>query len=262
MKLPRLCLVAGGAIERLKRQGVEPDLDDIIALHELGKRLENPKGQASLCVTGNPVRVGNATLWPLSIGAERWLNGKALDWFDGDSAVSLYAVAFAYAMSKTPEVLQELVTAKQAIEAVNDWANQCGATQDEISDAIEQLLPEEKPPGKNDKVCPECLQAMPPEGPREDPELLPAEPDEPQYFEMIEKLLKYFPGTTYDYWIWTPPAAVSFRLLNAAIMNNAEGVTETANSPHMQATHRFETAVRLIAEKHAKRKERAESEAQ
>jgi len=257
-----LSLVAKEGVFRLRGQGIEPDLDDVAALHELGKRVERNEGAPSLSVLGNPVRAGNCTLWPLTIGAEQWLNGRALPWFEGNGTLEFYACAFAYAMARTPEVLIELVEAKQAAKVVEAWAGDCSATRDELSDALDKLLPEESVPGKEDKFCPECMQDWPPDRPDEDPNLLPPELDQGAYFSLIESLIKTYPGTTMEYWTWTPPQSVAFRLLQASADSDANSNGQVSSGSNMQATHRFETALRSIRDKHLARAKREKVEAE
>lgn len=260
MKLTRISLVAKNGIERLRRQGIEPDLDDIACLHDYGTRLEHPPGAPSLSVLGDPVKVGNVILWPWSIGAERWFRERAQRWFSAIPEMELYAMAFSFAMSRRPEVLVNLIDARAAAEAIRTWILSASATRQELIDAMDKLLPDPPAPGAKEKLCPECHRPDPAADSAEQDALdLPPVLSDPLFQDLIARLMKAFPGTSMEFWTWSTPEALSLRFLAKFVRQlDGESGSEFAASEHMAATHNFETALRMIRDKHLARRKRAE----
>jgi len=260
VRLARLSLTAKNGVDRLRGQGIEPDADDIAAIHELGKRLENPEGLPGLSVLGNPIRAGNCTLWPWSIGAERWYYRRALPWFEDLPEVQLYAIAFSLYYSHKPEVLVDIVDMKEAKKAIQLWASHCGATRNELASAIDKLMPDDiDPPKKEDVFCPECARKMPAEDVDQDEDNLPDDLDETSFMDICEILIKAYPGTTLEDWLWSTPKALSLRFLERHVPQGAQEEVDSAK-PLMRATHRFETGLRMIRDKHLARRAREEKE--
>lgn len=258
MKLSRLSLVAKNGIDRLRAQGIEPDFDDVACLHDLGKRLERPDGSPVLSVLGNPVQAGNVTLWPWSIGAERWYNQRAAPWFRQLPELEFFALVFSHVNARCPEVLVELITAKQAAAAISAWVQTSNASRKELVAAIDQLLPAPECSAKK-RYCPECGERWrDQEDLEEEAAALPPSLDDSTFLDLIGSLVRAFPGTTFDWWTWSSPAALTLRFLNAEIRRNrAQGETDS-RSPLMMATHAFESALRAIKAKHEARKKREE----
>ena len=254
MKLASLSLTAKNGLERLKKEGITPDFDDVITMHDLGKRLENPEGLPGLSVLGNPVTVMGCTLWPWSIGASRWYYNRAVPWFDDLPEIKLYAIAFSHYYSHRPEVLVDLVDAKEAKAAIQAWANVCGATRTQLAEAIGRLAAQEEASASvEEKVCPECNQVIL----EDDKADLPPDLDETAFFDLCSILMKAYPGTDMEYWLWSKPQALSLRFLHSHNEANQED-GQTVNSAQMKATHSFEVGIRMIRDKHLARRKREE----
>ena len=241
MRLAKLSLIAQSGVNRLVATGITPDYDDVIALQELGWALSNPEGLPCVSVLGNPVRVGNCDLWPWSIGSERWYRLRAQDWFGDDNEFLLYSLAFSHAQSREPAILRALTNPKDALAAVEA--------------GLEVFYTEDSVPSQADysRTCPECMQERPDLPTKDDEGQLLDTLDESAYFDVIGRLMAAYGGTTLDYWTWTPPTAVSFRLLSTAL--SADDTTGGGRSA-MAATHKYETGLRFIRDKHLARKRR------
>lgn len=167
MSKPTLSRIAANGLRELRDEhGIEATPDEIVRLHELGKQVENPSAGERLDLIGNPVRCGNAWLWPLSVAASIWYSDRARLWFSGDIRMQELALAFAMAhgrgdplperprrMGLTERLLRRLLdlrdaplhladlrTREDAVAAVSDWASRLGATQAELEAAIEEAL--------------------------------------------------------------------------------------------------------------------------
>ena len=259
MKLSRLSLVAKNGIDRLRAQGIEPDLDDVITLNDLGRSLERPEGLPSLSVLGNPVVAGNAVLWPWSIGAERWYNQRAASWFSCFPDFTILALAYSHAMARNPGFLASIITMEQAKAEIQSWVMTSNATREEIVDALDKLQAAPGPK-KGDVYCPECRQRWHEKEEREEEfSSVPDSLNDSEFFDLLAILVKTFPGTTFEYWTWTTPQALTLRLLSQTIRRESMAGTLDSRSPQMVATHAFETGIRAIRDKHLAAKKRAKA---
>jgi len=256
VKLSRLSLVAKNGLDRLRAQGIEPDLDDVIALNDLGRRLERPEGSPALSVLGNPVTAGNAVLWPCTIGAERWYRQRAEPWFSKLRDYQTFALAYSHAMSMNPGFLASIITMEQAKQEIQAWVMACNATKEEIVDALDKLIPSHDPK-KGEVYCPECRQRWYEKEERdEEYHDAPDSLNDSEFFDLLAILIKTFPGTTFEYWTWSTPQALTLRLLSQTIRRESMAGTVDNRSPQMMATHAFEVGIRAIRDKHLARRKR------
>ena len=245
MKLAKLSMIARNGIERLEKQGIHPDHDDIVSLHVLGCRLEHPDGQTGLSVLGNPVMAGSAILWPWSIGAERWFHDRACVWFEGNGDMEFFALCYSHAMAKQPNVMQGLLTRQDAIRAIQLWVQGCDATRNELTAALEILIPDRKPSNKV-RTCPTCNQYIH----EEVDDSVPPDLDDGVFFDLCARLMKCFPGTTMDYWLWSTPQALTMRYLERHARGEMAMGNNVERDAQMMATNAFEIAMRMIRDKH------------
>jgi len=164
---PQLSRIAEAGIQELRRDhGIEPTLDEIIWLHELGKAQE-AAGRIDGILEG-PAQAGNAFLWPMTIMAAQWFRNNANKWFGTSPLFTMYALAFALAHGRgqalpdttkrswserivrrmldirDQRTLADLQDRVEAIDAINAWINTAGATKPEIEAAIDFLLPKQE----------------------------------------------------------------------------------------------------------------------
>ena len=135
---PTLSWVAQKAIAELRNLAVEPTLDEVLWLHELGLKVENPAGRGPGLAAGFPVRCGAVLLWPLTIGAGQWFSDVALPIF-GQSTQSFLCLAYAHAHARRPDVLEELTTRKTIWQAVRRWCRAMTLTPRELEICMARL---------------------------------------------------------------------------------------------------------------------------
>lgn len=179
MPKPKLSLVAQAGISELRRDhGIEPTLDEIIWLHELGKAQE-AAGRIDGIIDG-PAQAGNAFLWPLTVMGAQWYRNYADRWFAQSHLYGFYAYAFALAHGRglpipdtakrgwaekivrrvldirEKRTLADLQDRQECIEAITLWAGSTGATRKELEAAVDFVMPksEEQPKDEDDTIPP------------------------------------------------------------------------------------------------------------
>jgi hypothetical protein len=160
---PKLSLVAEAGIQELRRDhGIEPTLDEIIWLHELGKAQE-AAGRIDGILEA-PAQAGDVFLWPITIMAAQWWRNYALPWFGTSPLFSSYALAFALAHGRgltipdttrrgwaeriirqlfdirETRTLADLIDRRVAAKAIEQWASNSHATQQELEFAVDYVL--------------------------------------------------------------------------------------------------------------------------
>lgn len=164
---PRLSRTAQQTIRELRTDyGVEPTLDEILWLHELGKRVENPIAGENLDNQPVPVKAGNVYLWPFTAMSSMWFNERASKWFEDENyRFQTYALAFALAHGRgdsipdrkkrgwferllrhvldihETETLRALTDRTDAYRCIKYWASGLNCNIRELEAAIDYLLP-------------------------------------------------------------------------------------------------------------------------
>lgn len=173
LKKPNLNRTAQSHVNELRNDyGIDPTLDEILWLHELGKRVENPIGE--VVRSGIPVKAGNVYLWPMTIMASAWFNDKAVVWFRGSDHILRYCLAFALVYgrgkplppprrpwfsrffndAKQPMLLSDLVDRDQAYHVVKRWAAGLQCRVAEMDAAIDAVLDDPGCEDENDDETP------------------------------------------------------------------------------------------------------------
>jgi hypothetical protein len=143
MEQPSLSPTAANAVKELRKDyDIEPTLDEVVWLHEAGKRVEDPTYER-LDRLGIPVRAGNAWLWPMTIMGAIWYNEQALKWFWYSDKFLFYCLAFAMAHGRGLEIegvgaLRSLVDRSTAHLAVKRWSAGLGCTRRELEAAVDE----------------------------------------------------------------------------------------------------------------------------
>jgi len=164
---PQLCKTAKNEIRDLRQDyGVELTIEEILWLHELGKKLESPSGDDRRFAIGMPAKAGNVYLWPFTVGASIWWQDCGIPWF-GESGeyFGSYSLAFCLAHARGAEtpirsidgwverivrkaagesnqsVLADLTDRVKAKKAIRNWALNIGCTFRELREAIEEVIP-------------------------------------------------------------------------------------------------------------------------
>ena len=133
--------VSKAEITSLRSDGIEPTLDDIAQLIALGREVEARDGFCA-SVFDVPVMCRDAELYPITLQAERWL--AKVRPIMGDSAY-LHSIGYACAVGRNPCAFRSVSTAKNAIDAVEAWANEYPVGREELADAIAHCLEADDP---------------------------------------------------------------------------------------------------------------------
>lgn len=161
---PRLSRNGANKIRELRALAIEPTDDELVLLHELGKRVDNPSDSERLDLIGRPVKAGNVWLWPLTVMSSIWYADRALPWFERNPLQCSYALAFALAhgrglpvpdLTKRPwsesiarrltgiqdgRVLSDIADPHEAAALVARWAQRLECTREELEAAMDAVL--------------------------------------------------------------------------------------------------------------------------
>jgi len=127
----------------LRQDGIEPTLDELAELIELGRRVHEPPGRTNPLASRAHIRVGVSDLMlpPLSAQAMFWLDGNSEKFATLGAAMVCYAAA----NGRRECAFDELVTWRDIVARVRGWAACQTATNDELQDAAEILMGEREP---------------------------------------------------------------------------------------------------------------------
>lgn len=136
------------ALQKLDSENIICTPDEILWLHqEAEKATRLTPSDAPLLDL--PIIVGNAWLWPLTLGANAWLDNYARPlWgghaasraFPGSERLQILCYAFAMAHSRRPEIFLPLTRPGKIIWRVCYWASGLGVTVRELSAVVDRLL--------------------------------------------------------------------------------------------------------------------------
>ena len=192
-------LAAQHVKELRERFHIEPTLDDILWLHDLAKRVMRPGGAPHAGLAGAPVRVGNLTLWPMTIGAGEWFATVGLPLCEAKNAMGIYVTAYAMACARQPEVLLPIASWSQLRDCLKQFRRGMGVRAKELVAAVQCVL-------ERDSI------EMTGRG---DDELEPERDDIGTYRKLIAKLLTCYPGSSPDYWRWGLARSDAIRMVAA-----------------------------------------------
>ena len=131
--------LASGELLDLANNGAVLTLDDVVKLHLICDRLENPAAVSKLSA-GVPVTVGGVVLWPFTIQGEQWY--QACLAMMPKSATDLYMMAFAMAHGRTAGAFDSLRDPDAISKAVSSWSVNLTCTLEELTDAISLVIPQ------------------------------------------------------------------------------------------------------------------------
>ena len=262
---PKLSPVAKAGIQELRlNYGIEPTLDEIIWLHELGKAQETA-GHSDGTIEA-PAKAGKAFLWPMTISAAQWYRNSALIWFHSSPLFVFYALAFALAHGRGDPVpdtkergwyerlyrklhgiqetltLSDLIDRSEAAKSIRIWISATGATRKELETAVNYLLPSDDTDEKDLTNAP----WIPPPGISYDHEI---------------NELCILTGTEPDYWRTKSSLDATIRMYITAKANeNARQGREgpSASDALGEAIRSFRKAMVAIIEAHKGEDEKAE----
>jgi len=140
MRTATLHPLAQGSLNELRAQGVEPTVDEIIALHEAGRAITEASGGADRLILDQPVRCGSMELFPMTLGAMVWWTECAAVWFPAEHPLMTMAMAYAMAHSRQPAVFARLSSAVVATAEVRRWMSRLDCTRTELDAAVNCIL--------------------------------------------------------------------------------------------------------------------------
>lgn len=153
--------IAKREIENLRCDGIEPTLEEIVWLNDLGLKVENPATMVKVAA-GRPVRCGGAWLWPFTIQSGEWFDTHATRLFTNPK-MHIWCLGFALSLGRLdqlpeyciprlsrrkfgPLLFDHLTEYNLARYAVNAWAVRQPFTFKELRTAIVEVMPQLKAP--------------------------------------------------------------------------------------------------------------------
>ena len=132
------------ALQKLADDGITCTPDEILWLHQEAQRATRLTPGDAPCLD-YPLVVGNAALWPLTLGADEWLTHYARPLYDGASsgiATRLQTLCIAYSMahSRKPEMFHGLTTRRKILWRVAYWAAGLSCTLRELNAGVDRVL--------------------------------------------------------------------------------------------------------------------------
>lgn len=143
--MPGICHTALAGIAELRKDyGIDPTPDEIVRLHEAGRRQEEPSPGERLALLGCPSVCGRAVLFRLTIAAEIWWRDLACTWWDGSNLWLTASLGYAMAHGRLVGHLEGLCSRDQAFSAVRAWFRGLNVSQRELDAAIEACLQDDE----------------------------------------------------------------------------------------------------------------------
>ena len=148
--------IAQAEISQIQNEGIQPTLEEIVWLNQLGQKVESPGSETDPVLAGSPVKCGNVYLWPFTIQGGEWYDKHATRLFKREK-MQRRALGFALAHGRdatlppaytSPSLrargafFSTLVDYESAKYAVNAWAAQAGCNARELEAAIVRLIPQ------------------------------------------------------------------------------------------------------------------------
>lgn len=227
-KAPLSKTAQNGLRELRSKYGITPDPEEIVWLHRLGERVEDPRGRFAGTVLDMPTKAGNTWLCPLSRGAEVWLEDYGAPAFDGDPIGERDCRLFAHAYSHDPETLLPLQDYRTVRKAVRKWARRLAAGDSELNAALRRLMHEADPPDPDQEDKPPVV-----------------------WLEILAALEHAYPGENEQTWTWAKSSRWVLALMACgAAKTLADGEQIEKGSPEWIAVDDFARAMAEIARAH------------
>lgn len=136
---PKISKITLDAINELNKCGIEPTVEEICWLYDLGNETEKIEDLEIRMMIGK--RVGDMTLYPLSIGAKIFLATDVQDWFLNDRI--MYEAAFIYTLchSRNPEMF-EFKNKNECTKTITKFSRKLKFSTVEFEEAIKDILKE------------------------------------------------------------------------------------------------------------------------
>jgi hypothetical protein len=246
MPRPRLNLPTKAALEKLAVAGVQPSHEQVLWLHELGMAVQMPAG-IDRHLAGFPVRVGNVTLYPPTIGCSTWFCDYAVPWFEGQAHMADLAMAFALSNATHPDVLYRMTTAKDATATLKGWKRNLSCTWEDLLAGIDEIM------GVGDGSA-----GSDDDGAKRREE----QTDTIRGWGPVVSMLAMKCGGTPQDWLWKTPQECAIAMAGEiAWCDQSESIPKPSGKgdmlnpdhPKWQAMHRLQRAVGVIIKEHEER---------
>ena len=116
------------------------DYDDLARMNALAKAVRCPADEDEQSLWAAPALAGAALLYPLTLGAALWIEENVLPWF-GETGMSDLTMAWALTQRHTPERIWAISGPRECTRVVKKWARRLNCTRDELTAALNKLLP-------------------------------------------------------------------------------------------------------------------------
>lgn len=240
--------LALAALQKLADENIVCTPDEILWLHQAAQTATRlTPGDGTLL--DYPLIVGNAALWPLTLGADAWLNQFAAPLYNAiriESAscrLQVLCIAYAMAHARQPEAFRKLTARARIIWAVSHWAAGLSVTVRELSAGVDRVLGLDAVELVDIPTPKEAAAAKAGTPPAPAPR-----PDYSGYGEMIAQLCHFYGGSP-DRWQWHESAAGVTRLLQA-IAKIIPGADADDSAALALARNKYNTIVNHIRAAH------------
>lgn len=194
------------------------DVKSLCQLVQLAEDVSNPGLRAAKWLDDLPAAVGDKWLVPITIGKAIWYDNHIAVWFKDDLAMLMLSLAFVLCRDVSRETLSTIQTSDDCQRIVSAWWDGSNAKFNELTDAIERLMPVALGNGKKD--------------------------DTPNYGPIIRFLVREYGGVP-EYWLHHESAIMIQNLVNSYIQEQAKE-TERNRSAMLKAGMSVPTSPFLV----------------
>ena len=255
------------ALIELRSDGVNldpvTDLEHILTLDRLSRKITEPANTNDTILLRPVLRVGNVNLWPLSLGAQRFLSDVVAVWIPED--VREQDLAYMYCMCHEPEDLWILQNDRATFLAkVKEWTKGINVPMSTLSAAVQEYLSAtsdgEKSPSKALATPGDYRRAMGtlshlvalPSQYRDECEAaligMETEVESGSYGPLIEALCRDY-GHDADHWLWRVSSKEIGLLMSARnekLEAEARAIKGAQDDRMQRAHHAFTQYVELV----------------
>ena len=128
----KLCDLASAELEALAGEGIACTPGEILRIQWLAQQVETPAARMALA-RGNPVHVGGAVLWPLTMAADQWW--RAASPYATTNREQIAVAAYAMAHCRAIDGL-ETVAPDRAVSVAGRWLKGLQCRPEEVVEAV------------------------------------------------------------------------------------------------------------------------------
>ncbi len=138
----RVSLLFKAGVKKCIDAGCVLEPEDYVWIHEAAKKAIDGTGREVPALLEMPVRVGNVTLYPRTIGAGIWWESYGKKWFGDAPETEVVALAWVLNMGRSPEYFHALTSKSKAMAAFMAWQLRLAwsVTPTELAHGIDMLF--------------------------------------------------------------------------------------------------------------------------